>query len=448
MDILLFLIEIDFIFTHWMNFERYIATRISDSSESRFSGLIVNIAIAAIALSIMVMIITTTTITGFKNQISDKVFNFWGHIHITDGLSGDAFELIPIRVDQELLDTLSRIDHVAYARPKDIEDYDNMPPLQHSKGGVRDIEAFTVVPGIIADKTQFEGLLLKGVDQNYNLDRINDFIEEGVFVSFPDNEPSRDMLVSQSTARRMKLSVDQKLNVSFFIDGDIKKMQFRISGIYNTGLEEYDRRFALVDMRVLQGILGWAPDQVSGLEIFVDNLEDVNLINDFIYFELLPPATYSETVRNKFSMIFEWLGLVNVNERVINFLMVLVALINMITALIIFVLERTKMIGILKALGATNWSIRKIFIYNALNIIVKGVVIGNVIAIALCLIQKYTGVLKLREADYYLSEVPIEFNLVSMLMINVGSILVVTLFMLIPSLIVSQITPVKTIQFK
>ncbi len=431
-----------------MNFERYIASRISNPTGKSFSGLIVKIAIAAIALSMMVMILTTNIITGFKNEISDKVFNFWGHIHIADGLSGDSFELIPIHKDKELVDSLLRISSVSYARPASFDSGDEIRSIEQSNGGITHVEAFTVVPGIVMDKTQFEGLLLKGLDKNYNVDRIQDFVKAGSFVDFSGEKGSRDMMISQYTARRMKFKVGQKVNVSFILDEVPTKRQFTITGIYNTGLEEYDRRFALVDMRVLQDLLGWASDQVSGLEVFVEDLDDLPLINDFIYFELLPPATYSETVRTKFSEIFEWLELQNVNERVIIFLMILVALINMITALMIFVLERTRMIGVLKALGATNWSVRKIFLYNAGGIIVKGVLIGNAIAIILCLIQKYTGLFKLNETDYYLSQVPIEFNLWSMFLINAGTVLVVLIFMLIPSLIITQITPVKTIQFK
>ncbi len=431
-----------------MNFERYIARRIGTSEGGSFSSLIVKISIAAIALSMMVMIITTNVITGFKNQISEKVFSFWGHIHITDGRSGDSFELVPIYRDQLLIDTLLNIERITYVRPRKITDYDNQPIAETTNGGIDHVESFTIVPGIVADKTQFEGLLLKGLDRGYNQERIQSFIKDGAFITFSDSIPSRDMMVSQYTADRMNFTVGQKVNVSFLLDGDIIPRQFNISGIYKTGLEEYDRRFALVDMEMLQEVLGWTKEEVSGLEVFVEDLDDLSLINDYIFFELLPPNNYSETVQDKFNQIFEWLELQNINERVIIILMVLVALINMVTALLIFVLERTNMIGILKSLGATNWTVRKIFMYNASEIIIKGVLIGNLLAIVLCLIQKYTGILKLREADYYLSEVPIEFNITSMVLINVGTVIVVVLFMLIPSLIVSQITPVKTIQFK
>ncbi len=431
-----------------MNIERFIASRISSSVGNTFSGLIIKIAIAAVALSMMVMVITTNVITGFKNEISHKIFSFWGHIHIADNNVGQSYELIPIRKDSRLIDSLKKINQVVYAPPPSIYDVDQKPQLETSNGGITEVEPYTIVPAILADKTQFEGLLLKGVDYNFNKERILKFLKDGSFITFTDSLPSRDMLVSQSTAERMSFTVGQRVNVSFILEGQLIKRQFKISGIYKTGLEEYDQRFALVDMGILQDILGWNTDQISGLEVFVSDLDDLDLINDFIYYELLPPATYSETVRSKFYQIFEWLELQNINERVIIILMIIVALINMITALLIFVLERTNMIGVLKALGATNWSIRKIFLYNSAQIIIKGIVIGNVIAVIICLIQKHTGIMKLREADYYLSEVPIEFNLTSMLLINIGTVVVIFLFMAIPSMIVAQIDPVKTIQFK
>ncbi len=431
-----------------MQFERYIANRIGESTAGTFSGRIMKIAIAAIALSMMVMIVTTTIITGFKNQISEKVFNFWGHIHITDGLSGDSFELVPLNAEPSLIDTIKRIKSISYARPTDQDIYGLEVPITNSQGGVAHVESFIVVPSIVADKKQFEGLLMKGVGVDYDIARMSSYMKEGEFVDLSSTEPSRDMVVSQRTASRMGYEVGQRVNVNFMLDEEPVKRQFTISGVYNTGLDEYDRRFALIDSRVLQEILGWSPNQVSGLEVFVDDPRDTELINDFIYFELLPPATYSETVKSKFGQIFHWLELTHINERVIIILMTLVALINMVTALIIFVLERTRMIGILKAVGATNWSVRMIFIISAARIIIKGVILGNIIAIVLCLIQKYTGLVKLREADYYLSEVPIEFDLWSIILINVGTVLVVVVFMTIPSLVVSQISPIKTIQFK
>ena len=434
--------------TSIMNVEQFIARRIGSSSGRSFSGIIVKIAIAAIALSMMVMIITTNVITGFKNEISDKIFSFWGHIHIADTNVGDSFELIPIKKDVVFIDSLFNLRQIEYSRAVDFNSADASPTLERSMGGVSDVVPYTIVPCIIANKTDFEGLLLKGLDESYNEERIAQFLQDGQFITFSDSSASRDMVISQWTSDRMNLQRGDRINVNFLLNENSFKRQFRISGIYKTGLQEYDKRFAIVDMAILQELLDWDRDEISGLEVFVEHLDDLDLLNDYIYYEMLPPAIYSETVKNKFFQIFEWLELQNINERVIIILMIIVALINMVTALLIFVLERTNMIGILKALGSTNWSVRKIFMINAFQIIAKGIVIGNLLAVAFCLLQKFTGILKLDEADYYLSEVPIEFNLTSMIIINLATIIVVFVFMLIPSLVVTQIDPVKTIQFK
>lgn len=430
-----------------MNYERFIAGRISGSSKDNFSSLIMKIAIAAVALSMVVMIITTSVITGFKNEISSKVFSFWGHIHVTDGNVGNSFELIPITKDLQLIDTIESITKIDYERPRTLIDKSEMKGPQKSKGGVSRVETYTIVPAIISANDQFEGILLKGLEKDYNWSNLQPFLKKGKLVSYQDSSASRDIVISEQTASRLGFEVGDGLVLNFVLEGEQIKRRFNVSGIYKTGLEEYDRRFALVDNRILQEVLQWSPDQVSGLEIYIDDLHDLQLLNEYIYFELLPGNLYSESIRNKFYQIFEWLELQNINEQVIIILMVLVAVINMITALLIFVLERTEMIGVLKSLGATDWSIRRIFLYNASIIIVKGLLIGNALAFFLCLLQRYTGILKLSEKEYYLSTVPIEFNIPAIILINIGTIVVTILFLILPSIVVSKISPVKAVRF-
>ena len=430
-----------------MNYERFIAYRISGSGQQNFSSLIVKIAIAAVTLSVVVMIITTSVITGFKNEISTKVFSFWGHIHITDGNVGNTFELIPIVRDVHLIDTIAHTGPISYQRPKSILDENAVYKMEHAYGGVNRVETYTIVPAIISSKNEFEGILLKGLESNYKFEALSPFLKEGRFMDYNDSIPSRDIVISEQTADRLNFTVGDPLVLNFVLDGDAIKRKFEISGIYKTGLEEYDSRFALVDTRSLQEVLQWEENQVSGLEVYIDDLRDLKLLNEYIYFELLPGNLYSESIRTKFYQIFEWLELQNINERVIILLMVIVAIINMITALLIFVLERTEMIGVLKSLGATDWSIRRIFLYNASTIVLKGLLLGNIIAFALCLIQKYTGVMKLSEKEYYLSVVPIEFNWWAIISINLGTVVVTVFFLILPSLVISKITPVKAVRF-
>ncbi len=431
-----------------MNFERYIANRISSAGDSGFTKLIVKIAIAAVALSMTVMIITTNVITGFKNQISNKVFDFWGHIHVSDGNPGDTFEAAPFEFDSLLVNEIKGIEAITYQRPPRLGSPEIEMPTRISKGGIRSVDPYIVASGILTDNKLFEAVLLKGISESLDSNRVKQFLKKGSFLTLNQDSPSREMLISTITAERMGFGVGSKVIVNFIVEGEPYKRAYRVVGIYKTGLGEYDRRFAIVDMRTLQEVLGWSSNQVGGLEIHAEHWSDMEVLSDYIFFEKLPGNLYSKSVKQKFYQIFEWLELQNINERVLILLMILVAMINMITALLIFVLERTKMIGVLKALGAKNWSIRKIFLYNATRIILTGIALGNLLAILICGIQKYTGIMKLTEEDYYLDKVPIEFNLWTMLLINVGTIVLVLLVMILPTRIVSSISPVKTIQFK
>ncbi len=430
-----------------MSLERFIAKRLSLSSRGNFSALILRIAVISVALSMAVMIITTSVITGFKNGVTSKVLNFWGHIHITDGNVGDSFELIPIDIDTTLINKIESIDQITYQRPPTLIDPDRILPALTSLGGVDRVETYTVVPAILSSKSDFEGVLLKGYESDYELDQINQYIKDGSFINYELDAPSRDIVLSEQMSDRMGFGVGDPLILNFMLDGQQFKKRFKVSGIYRTGLEEYDRRFALVDTRILREVLDWSDNQVSGLEIYIDHLEDITLLNEYIYFELLPRNLYSESIKSKFYQIFQWLELQNINEDVLIILMILVAIINMITAILIFVLENTQLIGLLKSVGASDWSIRKIFLYNAGEIIIKGTLFGNILAFILCFIQFETGFLKLSEAEYYLNTVPIEFNWPMILLINVGTVLITILFMIIPTWIVTKVNPVKALRF-
>ncbi|MFT4567457.1 MAG: lipoprotein-releasing system permease protein [Saprospiraceae bacterium] len=430
-----------------MNVSKFIADRILTGRGKNFSSLIVKIAIGAIALSMMVMIITTNVITGFKNEISEKVFDFWGHIQITDGNSGDAFEAIPFLRDEALLDSLRNIRSISYARPARVSQPDVINPELKSKGGIEYAAPYIVVNGILNDNKIFEGVLLRGIEPTYSDQRMTPFLVEGRALKTDGNGASRDIMISRVTADRMEKKIGDKIIVNFILNQDAIKKAFTVVGIYKTGLVEYDQRFAIVDMAILQEVLGWQENQISGIELSVEHLEDMDILSDFIYFELLPGNLYSESIRSKFYQIFEWLELQDINEYVIIILMILVALINMITGLLIFVLERAKMVGVLKALGAQNWTIRKIFLYHAGRILILGILIGNALGLLICGVQKYTGVMKLSEEYYYLSQVPIQFDLVSMMWINIGTLVTVLICLIIPSNVVANISPIKTIRF-
>ena len=236
--------------------------------------------------------------------------------------------------------------------------------------------------------------------------------------------------------------------IHFVEKGEQLKRRFKVSGVYRTGLEEYDRKFALVDIRQIQRLLGWEESQVSGFEVFIDDIDDLQPINEYIYFEELPADLYAETIREKLPEIFDWLDLQDINEVVILSLMIIVAIINMVTALMILILERTNMIGILKALGTANWGIRKIFLYYAAYIVILGLFWGNLIGIGLCLLQDRFEFITLSEENYYLSTAPIDLNFWPILLLNLGTLAITLFFLIIPSYLVTSISPVKAIRFK
>lgn len=433
-----------------MRLEYFIASRLAASGKRNISLMIIRIAIVAIALSMTVMITATALIEGFQNQISSKIFGFWGHIHITDTNLSRSFDAIPIDSDQNFYPAIDTVDILPYMGPMSVLGYefpDRMVP-KSTRGGIRHIQVFAHNPGIIKTKDQIEGIIIKGVGKDFDWENLNEYLQEGRPIDFSSDKPSRDIIISRQTANRLKLKLEDSFEVNYIEDGEQLRRRYKICGIYKTGLEEYDQKFALVDIRQLQQVLGWKENQIGGFEVFVDDIRDMDVINEFIYLEAIPGDLYSETIRDKFPAIFDWLSLQDINEVVILVLMLVVALINMVTALMILILERTNMIGILKALGQTDWSIRKIFLYHAAYITLTGLFWGNLFGLGICWLQKKFEFVTLSEADYYLSVAPIEFNFWTILALNIGTLICVVLFLIIPSYMVTRISPVKAIRFK
>ena len=320
---------------------------------------------------------------------------------------------------------------------------------QVTKGGIRHIQTFALRPGIIKAGSEIEGIVLKGIAEDFDWQFMAQFMVKGDTIAWVDSLASNQILLSQQTAKRLKVDVDDTFTITFVSENSEQlQRRFTVSGIYKTGLEEYDRKFALVDIRKIQQLIGWTEDQVGGFEVFVDHIDDLDALSEYIYLEELPSSLFAESIRKKLPEIFEWLALQDVNEIVILSLMVVVAIINMITALLILILERTNMVGTLKSLGSSNWSIRKIFLYYAARIISVGVLWGNAVGIGLCLVQKYGKVIRLQEENYYLSYAPIDLNVGIIVLLNVATLLITLLFLIIPSYLVTRIDPIKAIRFK
>ena len=413
-----------------MNTELFIARRITKAktSSKNISKPIIIIAITGIALGLAVMIISVAILTGFKTEIRNKVIGFGSHIQISNFDSNYTFETKPINKNQNFYPSLDTVE------------------------GIRHIQIFATKSGILKTKDELQAVVLKGIGSDFDWSFFDKNMVEGKHFDVSDSAKNNNIVISKTIASMLKLKVGDKISI-FFIQQPPRMRRFKISGIYKTSIAEFDKLFVIVDIAHIQKLNKWTNNQISGFEILIDNYDELDKMSD----EVFNVAGYNfnkdgsklkiTTIKDKYPQIFDWLEIQNVNVWVILILMLLVAGFNMVSSLLIIILERTNMIGVLKSLGAENWSIRKIFLYQASFLTVKGLFWGNVIGIFLCLIQKYFGIIKLDEASYYLSQVPINLNVLSIILLNIGS-LVATFFMLIiPSMIISKISPSKTIKY-
>lgn len=432
-----------------MRISRYIANKVAFSSSSAFTKWILRLAITSVALSLTVMIIAFSMISGFKKDISNKIFGFWGHIHITDGNYSRSMEAVPMKRNQDFLYDLDTLEHIMYQKPISI--LGNPIPGKYRQKildvDIRSVYAVAITPAIINSKEELDGVMVRGLGSDYDWSIFEQYLVEGRPIEYQDEEASNEVLVSETIAKRLKLEVGSPLVINIIKNGLEIKRRVSIVGIYKIGIEEYDRKMIIADLKKVQDLLDWTENEVAGYEIIFENTENLSTINEYIYTDILPSRLYSETIRDKFPNIFEWLDLQDMNGVVILTLMLLVAIINMITSVIILIIERSKMIGTLKALGMKNWSIRRIFLYYGGYIILYGLLLGNVLGIGLCLLQKYTGIVKLDEENYYLSVAPINVVPSDIILLNIGAFILILIFLLLPTIIISRLDPVKILRF-
>lgn len=382
---------------------------------------IVNIAVWAIALGVAVMIISVAVLTGFQKQITDKVIGFGGHIQITDFNTNNSFEPNPI--DSQTV-KLNEINKVA---------------------GVKHTQVFATKAGIIKTDEAIEGVVLKGIDKNYDLSFFQKNMQSGHVISFADSGKSNDILISKKLADKLKFKAGDNL-LMYFIQQPPRMRKFTVCGIYESGLEDFDDKYVLCDIQHIQKLNDWKPEQIGGVEVSVKNFEELNAVGERVY-NAIGYDLDSKTIREVYPQLFDWLDLQNINVIVILVMMVAVGAINMITALLILILERTNMIGLLKALGSNNLSLRKLFLYQAMYLIGKGLLWGNFIGIGLCLLQLKFGFAHLDQASYYVSLVPIHLDWMYIFLLNAGTLLVCSLILILPSYLVTRISPVKAIRF-
>ncbi|HXK00174.1 MAG TPA: FtsX-like permease family protein [Gelidibacter sp.] len=410
-----------------MNYEFFIAKRIigSKAYKSSVSAPIIKIGIVAIAIGMVVMLIAIATGFGLQQKIRDKVVAFNGHVTITnfDSNASDESE-IPIQKQQDF-----------YPEFKNI-------------AGVKHIQAVATKFGVVRTATDFEGIVLKGVGLDYDWTYFKEYLIKGRLPDY-SGEMNNEVLISEYLANRLQFEVGDSFQTVFKKE-NIDQMPwlraFDIVGIYNSGFKELDEKFVISDIRHVQRLNKWSENQIGNFEVFIDDFEQIKIKGIEIY-ENIPSDLDAVTVEEKYVSIFEWIGVFDKNTYGIIGIMILVAGINMITALLALILERTQMIGILKSLGSNNWSIRKIFLYNATYLIGLGLFWGNLIGLGLLLTQKYFGVIPLNSAVYYVSEVPVYLSLSYVLILNFGTFIMCLLMLLIPSIIITKISPVRAMRF-
>ena len=413
-----------------LNTELFIAKRIIGHKGTRksFSNSIVGIATFGIALGLAVMIVAVAIVTGFKSEISNKVIGFGSHIQLVNMDSNTSYETTPVDRNLGIL-----------------EDINAIPEIRH-------VQIFAIKAGIIKTEENIQGAVLKGVGPDYDWNFINQSIVEGRSISIADSVRTNEVLISESVASMLGLKVGDSFNM-YFIQDPPRARKFNIAGIYRTSLVEFDKLYVYADIKHVQRLNNWTSEQVSGFEIMLENIRDaesatyklreitaIDFTQDGSMLKVIP-------IQEKYNQIFDWLNLQDMNVVIIIVLMLVVAGFNMISGLLILILERTNMIGILKGLGSMNASIRKIFLYQSGYLAVKGLLWGNLIGLAICFLQYKFNLITLDPESYYLDTVPINLNLVHILLLNLGTLVSTLLFLLIPSMIIAKVEPEKAIRF-
>lgn len=396
--------------------------------QKSFSGFIIRLSIVATVISVMVMIVTMAFANGFQETVSQKVFSFWGHIRVQEKQPDKAIisEETPIIKNDSL-----------------VEDIGKHPQVQS-------IHPFATKYAILKTKDEIEGVLVKGFDSSYDSGHLNRFLKQGRFIHFNDSSYSREIMISDYTASQLKLKANDRILIYFIRpDGSIRPDKLMVAGIYKTGIEEYDKIFAIGDIKLIQRLNGWGKDEIGGYEIFLKDYQQIDKTVDEIYsMDNFPQTWNTVSVRNISPNIFDWLNMQDVTRNVLIAFMIIVAVINLITCLIILVLERIRMIGILKSLGATDWTVQKIFLRHSAFITITGIAIGAIAGLGILYLQQATGFIKLQEDAYYMSEAAVKIVWWQIGAICLGTLIVCFAVLMIPSVLVRKIQPVKAIQFR
>jgi lipoprotein-releasing system permease protein len=413
-----------------LNVEYFIAKRIHfQQGKKNVSRPAVRIATIGIALGLAVMLISVCVVIGFKSQIENKIIGFGGHIQITNFDNNNTYEMNPIKMDPALIQKIRQIP------------------------GVVHVQRFATKPGIIKTDKEFQGIILKGIDKDFDWNFFRSNLLEGNILNVRSDTLKNEILLSRNLSNLLGLKLGDELFM-YFIQDQVRARKFKIVGIFSTNFVDYDQMFVLTDIRQVQRLNNWDSASFGGLEVLIDDFNKIDERGEAVYaataniFSRDGNAYYTQTIKQLNPQIFSWLDLLDMNVWVILILMLSVAGFNMISGLLILILERTNMIGILKSLGATNWSVRKIFLYHSFFLIAKGMFWGNLIGLSICAIQYFTGIIPLDPEAYYVASVPVAFPWGYIVLLNVGTLIASVLMMIAPSYLITKISPAKIIRYE
>ena len=415
-----------------MSFSLFLANRIysSPTDKRKVSRPAIRTAIAGVAIGLAVMLITVSVVLGFKHTIQDKVIGFGSHIQIENFLTMQSTDPYPITVNDSLLKVIKKIKGVAHT------------------------ERFALTQGILKTDDNFLGITFKGIAQDYDPHFLHAHLLKGTIPSFSDKKSSRQLLVSKMVADQLNIDVGKQLFAYFITQGEVRVRKFTVCGIYETNLSQFDRMLCFTDLYTTVKLNGWQQDQADGAEVIVNDYNQINDIAERFVSNINRRTdhygqTYSSaTIQEINPQIFSWLDLLDLNVWIILALMLCVAGFTMISGLLIIILERTNMIGLLKAIGSRNSQIRKTFLWFATFIIGRGLVIGNIIGIGLMILQKTTGLIRLDASIYYVDIVPVEINIPAIAAINILTLALCLLALIAPSFLVSHIHPAKSMKYE
>jgi lipoprotein-releasing system permease protein len=406
----------------------HIAKRIAFNKQQSFSRFIIRLSVVATAVSIIAMIITLAFVNGFQEKVADKIFGFWGHIRVQKYETGKSL------ISEELpLTKNTAVENSMATTP-----------------GVVSYQSFATKSAVLESQNDIEGVLIKGIEKNENHSALKQFLVAGRWIQFTDSLYSKETLVSDAVAKALQIKINDTIKVHFVATNSDAQKTYRklvVVGYYHTGIDEYDKLFMIADINLIRRINNWEPNQIGGYEVFINQYQNINAVSSTLS-NALPSEWMSKSIKEVYPNIFDWLDIQDVNRNVVFIVMGIVALINLITCLLILMLERTNMIGLLKSMGATGWTIQKIFIVYASFITLAGVGLGLVIGLGICFLQQATGFITLDEASYYISVAPVKIIGWQVAAVCAGTSLVCFVSLFLPTLLIPKISPVKAIEFK